>query len=76
MKDKDKDSISIGVLMEKLDKLDDLNDNIKKLSEIPDDWSRTKFQFVSNEIYNLRHDLNNLRSIIDRIKMNAPGLTR
>ncbi len=68
--------ISCSSLIEKLDKLDQIDGNISKLSDIPDTWNNATYHFVLNEIYRLRSDLNTLRSTIDRIKTNAPGLTR
>ena len=68
--------ISCNSLMEKLDKLDQIDESISKLKHIPDNWNAATYSFVLNEIYRLRSDLNNLRSTIERIKMNAPGLTR
>ena len=68
--------ISVKSLMEKLDKLDQLDENLSKLKHIPDNWNAATYSFVLNEIYRLRSDLNTLRSTIERIKMNAPGLTR
>ena len=68
--------ISCASLLDKLDKLDQIDENISKLSDIPDTWNNATYHFVLNEIYRLRSDLNTLRSTIDKIKMNAPGLTR
>ena len=68
--------ISCNSLMEKLDKLDQIDESISKLKHIPDNWNAATYSFVLNEIYRLRSDLTTLRSTIDRIKMNAPGLTR
>lgn len=73
---KKSNEISCASLMDKLDKLDQINENISKLSDIPDTWHNATYHFVLNEIYRLRSDLNTLRSTVDKIKMNAPGLTR
>ncbi len=71
-----RNEVSCSSLMDKLDKLDQIEETISKLSDIPDTWNKSTYNFVLNEIYRLRSDLTTLRSTIDKIKMNAPGLTR
>lgn len=68
--------ISCASLMDKLDKLDQIDENISRLNDIPKEWNKATYNFVLSEIYRLRSDLNTLRSTIERIRLNAPGLTR